>query len=341
MSDAISGKLKVLRQIDIEKWTATLSVVKRSLAHGKATYKVLGVDIDEALQQCLRADMWEVLCRKFRFRSYEFLSEDQDEIMYTIKVEQTDFDGIRRAIEDGATVERAKSYSELMNSWAYVVRLQGMGNTVYGFRQVSRLTATKRVGGLRNLIWRDQMLVDLADQEIFTITKGFDFLVYSGWLLIAEKHKFETALNFRAGMERIRDEVLAELDQLGFCSDLAALKSAAGSNLARLRRICSISQNGHFKNPHFMRRAIDLNNRMGWGLSQQDGKIIVDETSIDTFLMILDNSRLQSPVNDEAFDAIVKRKIPPQEVRKEGRIGGLRAKSPQRKRESKIEAKLK
>ena len=41
----------------------------------------------------------------------------------------------------------------------------------------------------------------------------------------------------------------------------------------------------------------------------QDGRIVVQEDNVDTVLLLLNNGRLRSPVNQETFDALVKKKV--------------------------------
>lgn len=310
MADTHQAKAKKLKKLDIARWTATLWIVKRTLVRGAARYTVMGVDIDKELQKRLRGDVRESISKDMKLRPYEFVSEDQDGSLLSLDVNATDFEAIEVLITAGTGAPRAQAYEQLLNSWAYVVRLQhGQDVPVYGFRKISALTSTRRVKGIRNLLWQDHVLVDIEDRNIFTIASGFDFIAYDGVLLISDKKRFESALNFRVGMERIRDSVFDEFEQRNIFKNPELLRLTIGVNLSRLRRVCSVHKNGYHRDEEYMKRLMELCGERDWNVKTESSRIVVDESNVDTVLMLLDNGRLDSPVNAEEFDAIVKRKL--------------------------------
>jgi hypothetical protein len=47
----------------------------------------------------------------------------------------------------------------------------------------------------------------------------------------------------------------------------------------------------------------------GWGVEWDDGKILVTPENVETVLKLLNNDRLESPVNEEVFDVAGKNKV--------------------------------
>ena len=46
-----------------------------------------------------------------------------------------------------------------------------------------------------------------------------------------------------------------------------------------------------------------------WPLTFENNAIVVSEANVDLVLTLLTNSRLKSPINQEVFDAMVKKKV--------------------------------
>ena len=76
---------------------------------------------------------------------------------------------------------------------------------IWGEKNLVRLNTCERGScQLVNAIFKNNMLVDLEQGELFRIDTKIDFFSFDGVLFVADKKNFETALNFREGMERNR-----------------------------------------------------------------------------------------------------------------------------------------
>lgn len=160
------------------------------------------------------------------------------------------------------------------------------------------------------MVFQNNMLVDLGEQEIFRIDGKVDFFTYEGIIFIADKKNFETALNFREGMERNRDEIAKEFSSLGLFENAAAVSGLVGNNLRRLRRLSQVKKAGYYKDPRFLESLKKVNEEDGWGIQYSlDGKLLVTEDDIETVLRVLNNDRLTSKINAENFDVDVKHKL--------------------------------
>lgn len=310
MPNKAATKIATLRKTDLKTWHTSLWLVKRRLSGKDALYTVLRVDTDEKLQLKLKKTITDKLQnKKYKIEEYSFLTCDQDEHIYTMDTSENDFSKIQDVIEKGLLNKKAAVFDDLLNSWAYVVKLEHNGQAIYGFRKVSSLTQAKKVNSVASLLFQNELLVDLDDKQVFTIATNLDFFCYDGITFITNKKDFESALNFRKGMEDNRDIVLQEFVTLKIFSDVGAIRNTVGSNLHLLRKISAIQKSGYYKSESFLQELIKVNELKNWGLVIENGCILVNEDNVDLVLTLLNNSRLESPINHEIFDASVKKKV--------------------------------
>lgn len=313
MSTKVDRKFAFLRQADLKGWTTTLWIVKRRLAHQEASYTVLRADLDKKLEKKLKGGIARrIQDKKFVLEEYEFLSSDQDNKIFTIDSAETDFQKIQDEIDKGIDNGKVEKFEDFENSWAYVVKLTLGGNSVYALRKISKYTKAAKLasgGALSHLLFKNKQLSDLDDAEILTFDTGVDFFSYDGTTFITNKREFESALNFRKGMEKNRDAVLAEMKSLKIFSDIEPIRECVGANLHLLRKISSIQKAKYYKDKDFMAKLIAENKARGWGLKIKNGVIVVDENSVELLLKFLNNERVESQINHEVFDAVVKKKV--------------------------------
>jgi Domain of unknown function (DUF4868) len=305
---ALQAQFDKLKQLDYAKASVVFWVIKRRLAKMEASYEAVRADTDTALSARLRETFGKMLTEKnYRLEPYSFVSEDQDEQIYTIDWAATDFEHVKAAMDRGFKAPRAKTFKDLLNSWAYIAQFQVGGEMIYAWRKISALNNVKKVGLTTPLLFKDATLVDIDTREIFTIDARIDFFASQNKLFILNKKEFESGLNFRARLERARDEVLAEFGGLGLLSSTEELAKKVGSNLGMLRKLSEIQKNGYYKDPSFVEKLRAANAKHHWNLAfDASGKIIVEDDKVDLLLTLLNNSRLQSLINAEVFDAAVK-----------------------------------
>lgn len=299
-----------LRQVDFKSWITTLWLVKRRLVAQVAHYSVLRVEADKKLQSKLKAAVTgRIQAKNYKLEEYDFLTADQDDQIFTIDSSETDFIGIQAEIDKGLSNKKVEKYEDLLDSWAYVVKLTHDESAVYGLRKISKLNKATKVKGVASTLFVDKQLTDLEDEKIFTLDTHIDFFAYEGTTFITNKKEFESALNFRDGMEKNRDVVLNEFAALKVFSDVEPIRKSVGTNLHLLRKISSIQKSGYYKSPQYLIDLIKVNKERNWGLTVENGIIIVNEDNVDLVLTLLNNGRLESPINHEVFDASVKKKV--------------------------------
>lgn len=302
--------LKTLKNVDLADWTPTFWLVKRKSVDREAQYSVLRVEMDAKLKKRFKGYLKQQLqTRDFHLESYEFSNVDTDDVILTIDKDATDFPKVEAAIDEGFDNHIAKEYSELLNSWAYVIQFEHGKDRLYAWRQISAMTDPKKVKSKKATFFQNQRLIDIDDEQVFLIDPRFDFFVFEGLTFIANKRAFESAMNFREGMKTNRTELLNEFKTMGFLSDVVPIQEYVGDNLHHLRKLASIKKSGYYKQAHYVSRLMQVSQEEGWGLKITNGKIVVEVEIMELLLKLLNNDRLRSPINDELFDSAAKKMV--------------------------------
>jgi uncharacterized protein with PIN domain len=310
VTNHVKQALQTLRASDFKHWVTTFWLVKRKLSQQQAKYSVLKVDTDSKLELKLKNAVSEkILNQEYQLDDYDFLTADQDKSLLTIASSETDVMLIQAEIEKGTANAKVEQYEQLLDSWAMVIKLEHQDKAIYAYRKINKFNHAARLSHVSFIQFKDQELKDLDEKEIFTIDTRVDFFTYDGTTFITNKKEFESTLNFRAGMEKNRDVVLQEFVDLNIFSDATLLKEHIGANLNYLRKVSSIQKSGYYKDAKFMEELVKVNQSKNWGLQVENGAIVINETTIDLVLTLLNNGRLESPINHEIFDAAVKKKV--------------------------------
>lgn len=310
MTNSVNETMQTLRVTDFTHWLATFWLVKRKLSQQQAKYSVLKVDTDAKLEQKLKnAVTAKILDKDYALDEYDFLTADQDNGLLTIDSAATDVTLIQAEIDKGTANPTVEQYEDLLDSWAMVIKLEHQDKSIYAYRKINKFNHSTRLSHISFIQFKDKQLKDLDEQAIFTIDTQIDFFTYAGTTFITNKKEFESTLNFRAGMEKNRDVVLQEFVDLNIFSDASLLKQHIGANLNYLRKVSSIQKSGYYKDAQFLQELIKVNSQKNWGLQVENGTIVINEASIELVLTLLNNGRLESPINHEIFDASVKKKV--------------------------------
>lgn len=310
VTDSVKNKMQTLRTADFKNWVTTFWLIKRKLVLQQAKYTVLKVDTDSKLEAKLKkAVTSKISSKNYKLDEYEFLTADQDDGLLTIDSVGTDVSIIQAEIDKGTSNKKVEKYDDLLDSWSMCIKLEFQGKAIYAFKKINTLTKATKLAHISFFQFKDQELKDLDEKQIFTIDTGVDFFSFESTIFIINKKEFETALNFRAGMEKNRDDLLQEFLSLKIFNDVDLLKRKIGSNLHLLRKISSIQKSGYYKNKDFLANLIKVSAERGWGLIVENDVIVINDETIDLVLKLLENGRLESPINHEIFDASVKKKV--------------------------------
>ena len=286
--DDLRAKLDDIKSLNWNNSVVSFFVVKRKLRQRNARYEVLQVNVNEDLAKKLRDIAVGKINRSNTALEYDFNTTDLDDDLLSLPTEDTDMQSIIDTLqgeEDPPTVEQ---YENLLESWMYIARFDVKGRPpLFSARRVSESWKTKKIFQWINMIYQDNMLVSLDDQQIFRIDGRIDFFAYESVLFIVDKKNFETALNFREGMERNRDEIIKEFSKLSLFEDAKAISGLVGNNLRRLRRLSQVKKAGYYQDTNFLEKLKEVNEADGWGIQySQNGKLVVTEENIETILRV-------------------------------------------------------
>lgn len=311
MNTKAKKQLKEIKAEDFSKWNASFWLVKKKASGKDAVYTVLRVDIDDKLQARFKGYLKRQLQDKdFHIAEYDYNNADGDDSLLTIAADATDFVKVEEAINAGFDNRHAANYGELLKSWAYVILFEKDEKKLYGWRKVNADTQPQKVNSRNAAFFQNHKLIDLDDKEVFLIYPRYDFFVYGGITLIANKSQFESSMNFREGMKANGEEVLSAFNELDIFDDIKIIKDFVGTNFHHLRKLSSIRKAGYYKRPDYMKKLIAVSKKEKWELKIANGKIVVEKESVELLLKLLNNDRLRSPINDELFDSSAKSKVP-------------------------------
>lgn len=309
--DELKNKLNRIKIIDWDSASVSFYVVKRKLIQRIAKYDIFHVNVDEPLRRKLRGITSGIIKKSNVAIEYDFNTADLDDNLLGLPTTDTDLHAILQTLQGDEEPQTVGQYNALLGSWLYIARLDVKDQPpLFSARRVSEGWTTKKVKQLINMVFQNNMLVDFGEQEIFRIDGKVDFFTYDGIIFIADKKNFETALNFREGMERNRDEIVKEFFSLGLFENATAVSDLVGNNLRHLRRLSQVKRAGYYKDPNFLASLRKVSEEDRWGIQYSpDGKLLVTEDDIETVLLVLNNDRLTSKINAENFDVDVKHKL--------------------------------
>lgn len=309
MSTKTRKQLKEIKSEDFSAWATSFWLIKKRTS-AESPYSALRVDMDGKLQNRFRRYLKQQLQGKnFHLAEYDYNNADGDDALFTIDAETTDFTKVAAEIGKGFGNQRVTSHEELLRSWAYVILFEKDGRTLYAWKKISADTQPKKATAKDLAFFINKKLVDLDDKEVFMIYPRYDFFVYDGTTFIANKRQFESSMNFREGMKAKAAQVIQEFVESGKFENTERITQYVGDNLHHLRKMASILKAGYYKQTDYIQKMIAVSKNEGWKLSVKNGKVVVEDETIELLLKLLNNDRLRSPINNEVFDAAAKARV--------------------------------
>ncbi len=116
---------------------------------------------------------------------YDFNTTDLDNNLLGLPTTDTDLHAILQTLQGDEDPPTVDQYEALLGSWLYIARLDIKDQPpLFSARRVSEGWTTKKVMQLINMVFQNNMLVDLGEQEIFRIDGKVDFFTYDGMILL-------------------------------------------------------------------------------------------------------------------------------------------------------------
>ena len=261
--------------------------------------------IDERLENRLRNIVISQIQGSNTVDEYSFdCPEPEDDQVRAINYEQTDFYRIFEQLADlNPEEDIIEGVDELVKAKAYVIILRNReGIQVIGFKTIPENWKMKKNRGLIPLLYRENRFEDLEEENVFSISNSIDLFYHDETLFILSKREFEHGLNFRDGMIAKADEMYEEVRLLNLFVNMDVLTNKVGNNQRYLRKIATIKNLGHYKNPNFLQRVLAVSSEKHWNVQFDNGQIVFTDETLDTILSILQNKRLHSEMTLEDFD---------------------------------------
>lgn len=294
-----------LKKIELKGLNVTLAVVKEYKKERISQYTIKYVPIDEKLENRLSRIVINHINNSDNVEAYSFDCPDPEEDQVrAIKYEETDFYRIMDNLKElNPEEDIIENIDELIKSKAYMIVLRNAeGIQIVGFKTLPENWKLKRAKHLINLLYVDNRFEDIEQENIFSISSLVDLFYFNEYLFILSKKEFERGLNFREGMINNAQEMYNEVSQINLFINMEILTQRVGNNQRYLRKISTIRNLGHYRNPTYLRRLKQLSMDKRWNIQFENEQIVITEESLDDILTLLQNKRLHSELTDEDFD---------------------------------------
>lgn len=297
--------LSNLKAFDLSCANITLAVVKEYKRDRVSKYSVKYIPIDERLERRLRNIVLGHIENSNTVEEYTFdCPEPESDQVRAIGYEETDFYRIfEQLAELNPEEDIIENIDELIKSKAYLIILRTTDRIqVVGFKTLPENWKLKRNRGLIPLLYKENRFEDLEEDNIFSISNLVDLFYYNEFLFILSKKEFERGLNFREGMINNANELYEEVSNLNLFVNMDTLIHRVGNNQRYLRKIATIRNLGHYKNPAYLQKLQQLSIVKGWNIQFYNEQIVITEDNLDDILTLLQNKRLHSELTEEDFD---------------------------------------
>lgn len=297
--------LRRLKELDLSGFNVTLAVIKEYKRERVSQYTVRYVPIDQRLEGRLRNMIVNHIGNSNVVEEYAYdCPEPEEDQVRAINYEETDFYRIFEQLQ-GLNPEEdiIQNVEELVKSKAYMIILRNEeGIKVVGLKTLPENWRMKRNKGLIPLLYNENRFEDLEQENVFSISSFVDLFYFDEFLFILSKKDFERGLNFREGMISNAEEMYQEVVQLSVFVNVQILMTKVGNNQRYLRKIATIRNLGHYRNPVYLRRLQQLSAAKGWNIQFEEEQIIITDETLDDILTLLQNKRLHSELTEEDFD---------------------------------------
>jgi hypothetical protein len=302
---ALKKVLKDLKALNLSRANVSLAIVKEYKRDRISHYDVQYVQIDEALEKRLRSIVLRKIESSNTVEEYTYdCPEPEEDQVRGIEYASTDFFKIYERLESlNPEEDIIQDVDELVKAKAYLIILRNKdGIQVVAFKTLPENWKMRKNKGLIPLLFDENRFKDLEDDNVFSISSWVDILYFNEVLFILSKREFEHGLNFREGMISGAKEMYAEVEELKLFANMELLTNKVGNNQRYLRKIATIKNLGHYRDPNFLKRMNQIVQQKGWSVQFEKGQIVFTDETIDVILTILQNKRLHSELTDEDFD---------------------------------------
>lgn len=298
-------KLKNLKELNLSSVSTSLAIIKEYKVDRISHYDIKYVPIQDRLEKRLRNILASHIERSNTVEDYSYdCPEPEADQVRSINYEETDFYRIFEQLTLlNPEEDIIQDVEELVKAKAYIIIIRNSsGIQIVGFKTLPENWKMKYKTGLIPLLFTENSFKDLDNDKVFSISNFVDLFYFNLTVFILSKKEFERGLNFRDGMISNANELYNEVKQLEIFGNLEILIGKVGNNQRYLRKIATIRNLGHFRNPKYMHKLKQLCLEKNWNVNFENDQIIFTEDTLDNILTLLQNKRLHSELTDEDFD---------------------------------------
>lgn len=294
--------LEDLRAFDLENSATTLWVFKKSNNNSEPRYNGRWVrtsdDLDAALKEAVAAER----ARIEEVQEYGLLAQNNEASALTIPADETQANIVLAECSAETQNKQVTKLREVQNAAFYVIKLVVGTAVIYAVKQSDPSWRTRRSRNVISAVFSDQQL-GLETAPTFMIAKSIDFFIVGDALLISNKGKFESILQYKAAHQDDFTTLQTEPEFVAIFAELAPLVAFVANNKIHLRRVCAIRQKRNYADPNYMANLRAQHTALGFTFAfDAAGRIIAtSEHCREIFQALLDH-RLSSQLSQRVYD---------------------------------------
>ena len=186
-----------LKGFDLEGAEVTLWVVKKSTPAGApprvtARYVDTATELDVELKSAMRNEIDRIT----ETQEYGLLAQNNESSALSIGTAETYAGLIVEGTAEETPQNKADALKKVQNSAFYVIKLVSGDTIVRGVRKTDTSWRVRRVANAVSVVFSDMQLGIHASPTLY-ISRQVDFLVADDLVLVREKVKFESILNYK------------------------------------------------------------------------------------------------------------------------------------------------
>lgn len=293
--------LAQLRAFDVENASLSMWTLKKSSGKNNR-FRAQAVVVSDDLRTELKRIAANAIERREEVEDYGLLAQTNETSCLHLGADETLFPMIEALVDAPPDEHQVVHAEDLLGSAAYLVRMEHQANTLYCVCRLSGDWTTKeRRTRVKVVFTRTEL--DLAQDDVFAISKHFDFFVLNDDILVVNPKNFESLLEYKTTYINSFAELRADIGFQSAFADVSALETFVGTNTTHLRRMAVVQERGFYNNPAYMQRLLVVNQARGWNIAfDDDGKIIASVETARSIIHVLLNHRLRSELSETDFD---------------------------------------
>lgn len=290
-----------LRAFDVENATFSMWTLKKSSSQ-QNRFRAQAVVVSEDLRTEMKRIAIETIGRREEVEDYGLLAQTNETSLLHLEADETIFPVIQALVDQPPDEHLVEDATELLGSAAYLVRMEHETDTLYCICRLPNDWTTKERRTRVKLVFTRTEL-DLAQDDVFAISKHFDFFVLNEDILVVNPKNLESLLEYKTTYIQSFAELKADIGFQSAFANMLALETFVGTNTTHLRRMAVVKERGFYNNPAYMQRLLVVNQARGWNIEfDAEGKIIASAETARSIIHVLLNHRLRSELSETDFD---------------------------------------